>query len=109
MNINDLTMEREMVEIPFKEADKSAFSIFSPHDIAKKLVIRNFIHNSCGTVDREKLQSIGGFLPIRPSDYVLWLRMSEFYYFVLVPYFLTTKYFNSTSMERRRKRILFEE
>jgi len=108
VNIDDRTMKREMVEIPFKEADKSTFSIFSPHDIAKKLVIRNFIHNSCGTVDREKLQSIGGFLPIRPSDYVLWLRMSEFYYFGLVPYFLTTKFFNSTSMGRR-KRLLFED
>jgi len=108
MNIDDRTMEKEMIELPFKEADTSSSNIFDPTYIARYLVKTNFIHASCGTVDREKLKKIGGFPPIRPSDYILWLKMSEFFHFALVPHYLTTKFFNSTSMGRRKK-LLFED
>lgn len=106
VQIDDRTMKREMIEPPFREADICKCNIFSPYDISKQLVLRNFIHSSCGTVDREKLIKIGGFPIIRPVDYILWLRMSESYHFGLVPYCLTNRFFTSTSLGRR-KRLLY--
>lgn len=107
ININDATGRKSYAALP-RSLLKVKGNLFPPEVIRSELVKSNFIHASCGIVDKRKVENIGGFPPIRPSDYILWLKMSEHFYFSLVPFFMTTKFLNRTSMSMK-KRLLMQE
>lgn len=107
ININEVTGRKSYVSLPSPLLRKKS-NLFPPHAIRYELVKANFIHASCGIVDKSKVKSIGGFPPIRPSDYILWLKMSEHFYFCLIPCYMTTKFFNRTSMGNK-KRFLMQD
>ena len=105
ININDATGKKSYVALP-RSLLKVKGNLFSPEDVRSELIKSNFIHASCGIVDKLKLENIGGFPPIRPSDYILWLKMSEHFYFYLVPFYMTTKFFNKTSMGMKKRLLM---
>lgn len=107
ININEVSGKKSYVTPPHSLLNAKS-NLFSPEVIRGELMISNFIHASCGIVDKNKVESIGGFPPIRPSDYILWLKMSENFYFYLIPFYMTTKFFNRTSMGMR-KRLLGQD
>jgi glycosyltransferase involved in cell wall biosynthesis len=101
--------EKRLIEIPVRISDYvSKYSSYSipPEVVMSELVYDNFIHASSGIIDKEKLNTIGGFLPLLPSDYIQWLRMSEKFYFGLVDDYLTIRFNNSTSMSMKKVLLL---
>ena len=107
ININEAAGRKSYAELP-RSLLKAKGNLFPPEVIRSELVKSNFIHASCGIVDKRKVESIGGFPPIRPSDYILWLKMSQHFYFSLVPFYMTIKFFNRTSMGMK-KRLLMQD
>ena len=75
--------------------------------VLKELLKENFIHMSCGTINRRNFHELY-FSATEPQDYLSWMYYSERSDFGLVPFALTNKYPQLDSRSSN-KRILFQE
>ena len=101
ININEVSGKKSYVTPPHSLLNAKS-NLFSPEVISGELMKSNFIHSSCEIVDKSKVESIGGYPPIRPTDYILALKMSEHFYFSLIPFHMTTKFTNRNSLTMKK-------
>lgn len=100
--------ENKQEKIPSTILDYQG-NIIPPDIVRNKLIFSNFIHCSSGILVKEKLDSLGGFMPVNPADWMNWLRVSEKYYFGIVREYLTIKYISSDALGRGQNQKRWDE